>query len=192
MRRIVALALAGVLGSSSVALAQSPAPTSPQWPGSRVEMPGHGFALSLPSGWVYAEAWAVPDDWWDPDNGAPEAQGEAFLARGGVLIARNAVGAPTADEYCKAELWSADFAQGYVNQIRRDPRAVASESFRLIDLPGGRAVVHDVQHQNGWDWRDYLITDSRRWIALVCGSQFAPDDRWLPIAESFEFLLVEE
>jgi hypothetical protein len=192
MRRLVALALAGVLGPSAATFAQSPAPTFPQSPGMRVEMPEHGLAISLPSGWLHAEASMVPDEWWDPVNGTPETQGQAFLELGGVLIARNAIGAPTADEYCKVELWSAGFAQGYVNQIPRDPRVVASESFRLIDLPGGRAVVYDTQHRNGWDWRDYLVTDGQRWVALVCGSPMAPEDRWLSIAESLEFLPAEE
>ena len=49
-------ALAGLLGATSTltlesgTLAQSPSP--PPWLGGRVEMPEHGFAITLPGDWV--------------------------------------------------------------------------------------------------------------------------------------------
>lgn len=57
-----------------------------------------------------------------------------------------------------------------------------------IDLPDARAIAIDMSYRGGRDNRDYLITHGERWFALVCGSMTAPEDRWLSIAESFDFL----
>ena len=44
------LVLVGTMASG--ALGQSPSPDPPPWFGGRVEMPEHGFALTVPEGWV--------------------------------------------------------------------------------------------------------------------------------------------
>ena len=45
---------------------------------------------------------------------------------------------------------------------------------------------------DGTDSREYLFTDRTTWFRLSCSSTDPPDDRWLSIAETFEFLPEEE
>jgi hypothetical protein len=46
---------------------------------------------------------------------------------------------------------------------------------------------------SGWEQLDYLYTDGEVWFQLQCSTEdTAPDDRWLSIAETIEFLPAEE
>ena len=72
---------------------------------------------------------------------------------------------------------------------------VAGEAWELLDaayldLPAGRAgrVVY-ADHETHVD---YHLTDRNIWLQLQCASATPPDDYWLSIAETFEFLPVEE
>ena len=116
---LAGLLLVLVLGTGVVA--ESPSP--PPWSGGRVGMSEYGFAVTVPDDWLYAEATGVPDAWWDQDLGAPEEQREAFVERGGVFIARNAIGTSPVDEYCRVELWSASSLRD-MSTISMTPRAV--------------------------------------------------------------------
>ena len=51
-KRVGLLAGLLVLALSSGAVAQEPSPEPPPWFGGRVEMPEHGFAVTLPDDWV--------------------------------------------------------------------------------------------------------------------------------------------
>jgi hypothetical protein len=74
----------------------------------------------------------------------------------------------------------------------RNDEDVLDVTTGYVDLPAGRAVVGDIRFKDGYDERDYVFTDGRMWFELDCGTDgTAPDDRWLFIAESFEYLPVE-
>jgi hypothetical protein len=47
----------------------------------------------------------------------------------------------------------------------------------FLDLPAGEAALVDIHYD-----------DANRWFVLQCGTEDPPEDRWLSIAETFEFL----
>jgi len=60
------------------------------------------------------------------------------------------------------------------------------------DLAAGRAAALDVLYDDGRASREYLFTDTTAWLRLSCVSNEPPDERWLSVAETFEFLPAEE
>jgi hypothetical protein len=186
---IVAVAL--LLGTVGSFVRVAPSVLAPILGPGRIELSEAGFAVSLPRDWQYARATIYDEDWFDPASGAPIAQHERFLADGGVLLARKPAWTETGHEQCQFYGLSNEDAQDHVNAVDDDPRAVSVETVPL-ELPAGRAVAFDRLDKSGGGWRDYLVTDGERWILLVCGSPVAPADRWPSIAETIEFLPVEE
>jgi hypothetical protein len=68
-----------------------------------------------------------------------------------------------------------------------DPTAVTSQ---IMELPSGPTGVIDATDPEWWNSRTYVMTDRERWMYLVCSDTFEPpEDRWLSIAETFEFLV---
>ena len=67
------------------------------------------------------------------------------------------------------------------------PQVVGARAV-YVDLPAGRTLAIDSLDQHGYDCREHYYTDSETWFMLRCFAQSAPDDRWLSIAETFEFL----
>jgi hypothetical protein len=61
-----------------------------------------------------------------------------------------------------------------------------------VHLAGGRAVRLETLWDDDWDGGTYYLVEGTRWFELTCGSMNPPEDRWLPIAETFEFLAEEE
>ena len=136
--------------------------------------------------------------WWDEDkvDDVGEAH-EMFLADGGLIIARQA--SPPADHFCQVfdmtELatsepaWTslADAKRDYLRWYGNDPHFI-DVSAVYVDVPAGRTLAIDCLDQDGCDGRDYIYTASGTWFTLVCYASPPPDDRWLSIAETFEFL----
>ena len=169
-------------------------------PDQRIERPKEGFAISLPSGWEYVVgAEADPDEWWSSDTGDPGEHHEVFLADGGILLARQATSRGL--DYCyvidrtamasaSASTALSDAVEDYM--VWKDDAELVEIDTGYLDLPAGRVARIDSRWENGWDQRDYVFKDGETWFLLQCNSTLAPEDRWMPIAETFEFLPVEE
>jgi hypothetical protein len=62
-----------------------------------------------------------------------------------------------------------------------------------MTLAAGDAVRVDVEYvDREWDRSYYWLTDGRVLATLGCQATRGPDDHWLPIAETFEFLPADE
>lgn len=168
----------------------------------RVERPADGYAVSLPFDWEHADARSIradgtEDEWWDREKVDPVRYHAAFVEDGGLLMARPR--SPFVDETCRVYDFSAfalmppawstmDDAELFYASSPADPEAIETQT-AVMDLPAGPALCIDLVMRNGDEWRDYLFTDGTRWYVLSCGAPgFAPDGRWLSIAETFEFL----
>ena len=73
--------------------------------------------------------------------------------------------------------------------LRENPDVVTADGTNL-DLPSGRAVRMDVVWEEGGGLiSSYYFVDGTTWFVMNCGtSGEPPEDRWLSVAESFEFL----
>lgn len=58
--------------------------------------------------------------------------------------------------------------------------------------PIGRAVYEDIDGPVEETHADYSLTDGQTWLTLQCSSATPPEDSWLSLAESVEFLPVDE
>jgi hypothetical protein len=146
-----------------------------------------GSAISLPDDWEFEEAAVSGVDRWDREQGTPAQQHGRFLASGGVLRSYMTSDTQAGHQQCYFYDFTSEAAQDLVNGADDEPGVRAVERVPL-DLPGGRAVALDLRYESGWDWRDYLVTDGDRWLLLGCGSLNPPEDRWLSIARTIEFL----
>jgi uncharacterized membrane protein YhaH (DUF805 family) len=167
----------------------------------RVERPTDGFAISLPRDWEYAvAAEADPKAWWDSEVADPNETHERFLSQGGVLMSRQAT--PLAVNSCHVSditslaaeppvfITLADAVDNIM--LREDDPEVVSVDSAVMDLPAGRVASVDTMYKDGLDERDYVFKDGKAWFLLQCFSTSAPEDRWLSIAETFEFLPVRQ
>ena len=178
-----------------------PGVTAPFLPYERVERPSKGFAISIPSNWEYVDA-TMPNavTWWDPEkvDDASEQHRE-FVADGGLLIARQA--SPPAHHFCDIQdltelaatepAWTtlADAERDALWWYETDPEVIEASAV-YVDLPAGRTLAIDLLDQGGNDCREHFYTDGTTWFRLRCYAHVAPNDRWLSIAETFQFLSV--
>jgi hypothetical protein len=176
-----------------------PGVAAPFLPYERIERPGEGFAISIPSNWEYVDP-MMPNavTWWDPEKVEDVSEHhKAFLATGGVLIARQA--SPPAEHFCdvfdlsalaaEEPVWTslADAERDALWGFEIDPDIVDASAV-YVDLPAGRTLAIDSVIEDGYDCRQYLYADGETWFQLRCYTHIAPGDRWLSIAETFEFL----
>ncbi len=167
----------------------------------RIERAEAGFAIALPLDWEHADAVdADPDEWWDPDEVVSvAAHHREVLADGGLLLARSR--SPFSTDGCILYDFSARAAEpptwttlahvtSEVQAFEEDPEVIDAEA-TFLELPAGPALRVDVRRWDGWDGSDFYLADGLRWYELDCGAETAPDDRWLSVAETFEFLPVE-
>jgi len=80
---------------------------------------------------------------------------------------------------------------GWLATWRDDPTLVDPD-FAFVDLPAGRTGHLTATDVDGATHHAYVYTDSEAWLMLQCWSPDPPDDRWLSIARTFEFLPVDE
>jgi hypothetical protein len=194
----VVIALMISAARSDAAQAQSPSP-SPVASGQRVEVPEAGIAITVPEGWGFriemletdwvkaagvtldATIWRVLH-WWNPDGDPDEAAEHCSI--GLLRVGEQSVGMMT------------------FGGAIRDPSPAPDQwppgwthSSAEILLPVGPATQIDVViREPDGDWYDTtynLVTpDGQVWLG--CSGPERPDDRWLSIAETFEFLPSEE
>lgn len=140
-----------------------------------------GFAITLPDGWRI---------------GLP---GGPITAGGGQQV----LGASEPDEgACRVWWWPGgdrphadwsdldSFGDAFVARFRS---ALPGSATATLDLPAGPAIrVDDLEPETGWSRSVYLLTSGSSYYSLTCFGPDPPDDRWLSIAETSEFLPAED
>jgi len=176
MRRLSLVLLAtfplAIVASLAVA-AQSPS-ASPSTPDRRVEVPKAGYAVTVPEGWTFEDSYLV-----SPDG---RARCQPLASR-----VEEAVDDPSP----MLERSAAFYAEYF------EPVLIETSD---IELPAGPAVqfVLDGTLQPGFMAGEarygaiYLLVDGHTFLSLFCGAPERPEDDWLAIAETLEFLPMED
>jgi hypothetical protein len=215
MRRLtIALLTACLLGTSAIpAMAQSTSPEPPPWFGGRVEMPEHGFAVTLPDDWVafdttmgVASQIETAGEVLDAARGSAQ---EALLVPTLAELAANGyqlwASHPTSDENCSIGAWSRDalgisgtrdeLADRLYELFAGDPIYREVEPPQRLDLPIGPAFVvrmterRDPSVDQWWPTSVFAIATDERVLVTLCTSSGAlPRDDWLSIVETIELL----
>ena len=144
----------------------------------RIERPEQGIAVSFPDDWTVH---AVSPEYSDELAAGAGAEG---------LVATLLVGSD--------EDTGAGCAVGEATLAMREMGWASVDAFidgtaaEAIDLPAGAAARADRVGQSGRPGTQYTYMEDGEWFALGCYADDPPEDRWLSIAETFEFLSVEE
>ena len=210
-KRVGLLAGLLVLVLSSGAVAQSSSPEPPPWFGGRVEMPEHGFALTVPNGWVAfdlttdiasqlkAASDTIDPAVWSVDEADLETWLAASAAAGMQLWLR-----PVADmDLCLMStppysLASAeDAAQRMYETEVDDPGVRNVERPRRIEISAGPAYLTRLSREDSpgawWPSAEYWLSADDVVLLVFCTTDAVrPDDDWLSMVESIEFLPAEE
>ena len=201
-RRVGLLAGLLVLTLGSGVVAQEPSPEPPPWFGGRVEMPEHGFAVTLPDDWVA----------FDPSADVYEQARRALEAERGPEVSEEEIltVALLLDDVRRNERQLAVFTKSWsgcgvtvVPDTHIDLDVGAAELRALIssqegvvevgvpevlELHAGPARLVRYRSPDGSEMGTYIGDGSDATFIIACGG--ASDD-WLSIAETFEFLPAE-
>jgi hypothetical protein len=196
MRRLSVVSLViGLLaaGPGLVAMAQAPSP-SPQTSealsatGGRFVLPEGGYAVTFPDGW---EVLILPVEW-SPIPVVRAEEGHDGEVSDAVPFCEVKVHGPCDDQPGRTcatiidEEAADEVAWWQSGADIEVPSAVASEA---VALPAGYAVRIDVTYsERDSDRAFYWLTDGHVLVSLLCLAARGPDDRWLSVAETFEFL----
>lgn len=198
--------LVAALGSG--VLAQEPSPEPPPWFGGRVEMPEHGFAVRLPDDWVVFDT--SVDFWsqfeaasgfidpvaWSASVGGLEDEFALMPSNGVRLYAAHATGVHSCGvvEYPNADV-PLDFMATFVFEMYDEDPLARVEQPQSIDLPAGPAYLLRMSEQfypdvDVWEPSSaYLLGKDETLLAAYCTTEGArPEDDWLSIVETIEFL----
>ena len=201
-------ALAGllVLTLGSGVVAQSPSPEPPPWFGGRVEMPEHGFAVTLPEHLVALDPGGDVDGQLRalqaPDEGLTEdvlagVRRELTSARmDGVALTTLAFDSESSN--CRFRVLGDtvpldEFVGLLHSVVLDDENRTDVEPPTPAVLPAGRARKLAVAYPGSSERLVFYFVDGagvRLWLA--CLGQEPPADDWLSIAETIEFLPAEE
>jgi hypothetical protein len=180
---VLALSMLGMPGAATVS-AQEPSPGLSST-GGRVEVPEAAYAVTFPEDWEVA---TYPMEMGtDSPDGTPietayiSASGWAPDGRTQCSITYKPLGDPPGDPLVALE-GSVDYALAHYEGARIETSS--------LDLPAGPAIRHRFESEWGAG-ASYLLSDGFDVFFLACVGKDLPDDRWLSIAESFEFLPTE-
>jgi hypothetical protein len=151
-------------------VAQSPPPSRTALD-QRVEAPEAGIAVTFPDDWV-VEVQPIMSD--------------------AVLSAEAPGGGSCAVMLPDHTRWSDldDAGESFLSVMRDFGAATTSLALRL---PVGDVIRIDTEvPEEGYFSSIYLLHDGTTFYGLMCDASDAPDDDWLSIAETFEFLPAEE
>lgn len=195
------------------------AATGPVVLGGRIELPEEGIALELPEGWVAADL-EHPDlasslqsstdsaRWFAEALEGPFGESLNDRAEAGddvVALAWLPEDGPYWLESCEVSLQ--DSTWGSVDELvetgaafsESDPELRDDHAWTSVELPAGQAARHDFWWSSTNGGTEYIFLDDGRQITLYChhtrvseADIGADRDRWLAIAEAFEFLPAEE
>jgi hypothetical protein len=214
----ITVLVTSILGAAGVAVvsAQEPSPEAVGI-GGRVEVAEAGFAVTLPDGWLWATTSSSDSaelstlvDAADPERGPSLSAVLTELAAYDsvpdlYVLAPVGPDRPIVAESCAAtvRLVSGDSLEERmaVNEagVSNKPEASVTGT-HIVDLPAGEAGRLD--YVEPMEFTDmgvvtihgsmYFLTGETWEYGLTCLAAAAPDDRWLSIAETFEFLPAEE
>ena len=154
--------------------------------GQRVEVPESAYVVTFPEGWVVGID-PMETSTASPDGSSSES---VFMAAYGwapdgstqCLVSNEPLSDPPGDPATALEE-SADWALSHY-----EPVLIETSS---LDLPAGPAIRY-VFESEGTVGAAYLFSDGFDLFLISCLGARPPADRWLSIAETFEFLPVKE
>lgn len=208
---LVATSLLGTVTSSPL-LAQDAEQEPGQEPvilGGRVEVPAAGYAVTVPEDWVAMhpsaeDATAITDTLRgiDPDLATnleaalAAGVGFSFLAfapvdeESGFRDNCNVIDYPTEGATLSLALAADAAALGNMGEV-----LVGGPETQMLDLPAGETARVDYALEYPAVqafFSAYYFTDGAMFHLMTCTGTVRPDDGWLSIAETFEFLPGEE
>ena len=183
----------------------------PPWLGGRVEMPEHGFAIMLPDDWVGFDTSTdilhqieVGLDVLDPAMWSTDVAGwvDGFVR----LVSRDIplwLAHATSNGWCEVGPSPLDMsftdAAAYNFEWYSGDADTRDVDTRLIDLPSGTAHRIQMSRRSGsesdewWPATHYLLGTEGPLMDVYCRTYHTrPDDDWLSIVETFEFVTAEE
>jgi hypothetical protein len=194
-----------VLALGSGVVAQSPSPTPPPWFGGRVEMPEHGFAVTVPDGGfafdltgdIYTQALSVmaslnPGASEDDLDATARAWSDLLQERmeGQLMVASPQSACGIAVGPALEEDLDSVAARLYARQSS-DESVIHAEPPRLVDLAAGPAHLA-TYGRTGEEVALYFGKVANSAYNIFCYGPERPEDDWLSVAETFEFLTDEE
>ena len=154
----------------------------------RVAVPQRGFAVDFPAEWL-VRSWPGP---------GPVLGGSVVLravtladedgAGGYECLIEDDPTSPSLSDMASRDEWRDTLISIAGAQELRDSDPVVTE----VSLSFGRAIRADWERSREMPATAWIFTDGDRRAALLCRSGEPPDDGWLSIAESFEFMPSEE
>jgi hypothetical protein len=154
----------------------------------RVEVAAHGFAVDFPSEWL-VRSWP----------GLGPILGGTVVLRGVTLAHEDGSGGHEClleDDTALLGLVDvaslADWRDALGSAAAAPERRTSEPVVTQVVLPSGPTVRADWERWSGMPATAWIFADGDRHAALLCRSDRPPDDRWRSIAESFEFLPVDE
>lgn len=154
----------------------------------RVEVPERGFAVDFPAEWL-VRSWPGPG----PVLGGSVVLRAVTLAgedgSGGYeCLIEDDTTLPSLSDVASLDEWRDTLISIAEAQEIRASEPVVTE----VSLSLGRTIRGDWERWRGIPAIAWIFTDGDRRAALLCRADEAPEDGWLSIAESFEFLPAAE
>ena len=171
-------------------LCPDPAAVSARFVEERIERPAQGYAVSFPIDWVVAEVTDANRDWMDDLADPGRLSDTQLMAQRRGHYECSVIDDTRYAEAPPAYISLAELVDEVVYWAGQDPTVVQFEA-AYVELAAGQTATLDALYDDGTIGRDYHFTDMTTWFRLSCISSEPPDDRWLSIAETFEFLPVE-
>jgi hypothetical protein len=203
------LGLLLVLALGSGAVAQEPSP--PPWFGGRVEMPEHGFAVTVPDGWVAIDITGDVDEqaWVTVMGFDPIATADDVRYFSEMMTRARSEGAELVlmegltGSFCgfnvtaKRAIETSEFADRLASRMSSDDRFTDVERPRAIELPAGPSFVvfgtfAKLDPPGPSPVTFYLVDADESVLLANCTGAERPEDDWLSAIETFEFLPAEE
>jgi len=146
--------------------------------GGRVEAPEAGIAVTFPDDWVVEVRPIVRAEFISDAVLSAEAPGGASCE----VMVQEGIPWSSIDDWAESVLQTFG---SYGPEVE-----VTSTALRL---PVGDGIRIDMEvPEEGFSGATYMLTDGATFYGLMCDASNPPEDRWLSIAETFEFLPVEE
>jgi hypothetical protein len=154
----------------------------------RVEVPDHGFAVDFGAEWL-VRAWPAPGSVFGGANVLRALTVAGADGSGGYeCVVEDDTGLASVPDVGSLDDWQEILISTAGAQKRRTSEPVVTQ----VSLPSGRTIRADWERWSEMPATAWVFLDSDRRAALLCRSDEPPDDRWLSIAETFEFLHAEE
>ena len=177
--------MVGVGAGQPVAAEPTPPPDATS---QRIEVAEAGFAVTFPLDWEVTI-----------DTSDLRGDGGTFAVVSGrepasdvtceVYLYGPCTGSPFGDCAAGLDEWAARM----VAYFDGDESSSRTDESTAMDLPAGYTVRVDTEWiDEGAFGSSYLLTDGQVADSLLCRGSERPEDRWLSIAETFEFLPAEE